>query len=178
MLLALLLTAAAAPPTTLDQFEQTLAARDSATAALRQWCEVRHLAHKPGIRAEVAERHYRGTIPVDLIAAMGPDGDRPLGYRHVRLRCGSKVLSEAHIWYALERLTPAMNDALDHSDAPFGQVTAPLNFKRERLTAIRGAAGFCTRRTILSHTARLVLPDGRPLAYVIECYTRENLRGR
>ncbi|MFM5923319.1 MAG: hypothetical protein ACKOPG_03930 [Novosphingobium sp.] len=175
MLLALLLAGAAPPPTTLDQFEQTLAARDSATAALRQWCESRHLARDRGIRAEVVERHYRGTIPIDLHAAMGPGGDLPLGYRHVRLRCGGKVLSEAHIWYVQERLTPDMNDALGRSDAPFGQVTAPLNFKRERLSTVRGAAGFCPRRTILSHTARLVLPDGRPLAYVVECYTRANL---
>ena len=73
----------------------------------------------------------------------GQDGRRLLGvppgepvrYRHVRLVCGDKLLSEADNWYVPARLTPEMNRLLDETDTPFGRVIRDLNFRRETLSA-------------------------------------------
>lgn len=173
-LLPLLLLGAASPAATVDEFEQTLAAQDSATAALRQWCAARQLAPVPEIRATVVSGRTTSP-PGDMKHILALKPDERLGYRHVKLSCGDKVLSVAHNWYATSRLTAEMNHRLDESDAPFGQVTAPLGFTRERLEGERGAADYCPAGTILSHRAMLRLPDGRGLAYVVECYTQENL---
>jgi hypothetical protein len=107
---------------------------------------------------------------------LGSDAASTVGYRHVRLSCGPVVLSEAHNWYLPSRLTPAMNTALATSDTPFGKVAAPLHFTRLALDARRGRAPSCPANTVLSHRALLRLPDGRPLALVVECYTAANLR--
>ncbi|MBB3953547.1 hypothetical protein [Novosphingobium sediminicola] len=166
MLLALLLAHAGS----LSAFEATLAAQDSATAALGQWCEARHLADPATIKA--AQVKGEDTMPPpDLDETLKLSEDQEPAYRHVRLSCGGKVLSEAHNWYARQRLTPAMNQTLDTTDTPFGKVAGPLGFTRERLGAVRGAAPGCPRDTVLSHRALLRLPDGSPLALVVECYT-------
>ena len=170
-LLALALAGCAHPQ--LPAFERTLAAQDSATAALGQWCATRRLADPPQIRAE---RLTEATPPPpDLHALLQPSPDEPLAMRRVRLRCGSLVLSEAWNWYRPARLTPQMNVTLDSSDTPFGRVAAPLGFRRERLLQQRGRAGGCPAGTVLSHRALLRLPDGQPLALVVECYTRATL---
>lgn len=151
----------------LPRFEATLASTPSATAALGQWCAARQFADPPRIAARLVR---------------GDDAPRPAGaaglsgYRHVRLSCGPRVLSEAHNWYARERLTAQMNRLLDQTDTPFGTAVAALGFRRERLDEVRGAAPGCPRGTVLSHRARLALPDGATLALVVECYTRANLK--
>jgi len=149
----------------LAQLETTLAAQDSATAALAQIC---------------AAHHWQGSVTATRVknadALPAPDVDETLGsqgaeYRHVRLSCGTHVLSEAHNWYAPERLPPAMAHTLATTDTPFGKVTATLGFKRERIAAKRGPLPGCPKDTVLSHRALLRLPDGSALALVIECYT-------
>lgn len=173
LLLALSLTSACAPAP-LSQFRQTLAAQDSATAALGQWCAARRLADPVRITAmPVLGGVTIAPDEVPALLALKP-GDA-LGYRHVRLTCGDKVLSEAHNWYARARLTDDMNRTLDTTATPFGKAVAALRFTRERLGEARGAAFGCPRGTVLSHRARLLLPDRRPLAYVVECYTPANL---
>lgn len=170
-LAALALSACARPQ--LPAFERTLAAQDSATAALGQWCADRRLATPPVIRAE---RLTDATPPPPgLRALLQAAPDEPLAMRRVRLRCGNVVLSEAWNWYRPARLTPAMNATLDSSDTPFGRVAAPLGFRRERLSSRRGRAHGCPAGTILSHRALLRLPDGQPLALVTECYARAAL---
>ena len=171
---AVLLFTAACAPSTLPQFRQTLAAQDSATAALGQWCAARGLADPPAITAAPVLGGER-VVPAEVPGLLGMSPGQRLGYRHVRLACGDKVLSEAHNWYARERLSPDMNRTLDSSNTPFGKVAAPLHFTRQRLGDERGAAFGCPQGTVLSHRARLVLPDGQPLALVVECYTRGNL---
>lgn len=166
----------------LPAFEHTLAAQDSATAALSRWCAVRQLAQPARITAS-AVHDADAPLPANLRLLLGTDLAAAIGYRHVRLACGSPpggavVLSEAHNWYLPGRLTPAMNSTLAISDTPFGKVVAPLHFTRERLDARRGRAAACPAHTILSHRALLRLPDGRPLALVVECYTAANLRHR
>lgn len=151
----------------LPRFEAALAADNSATAALRGWCEARGIARPARISA---------TRIMDNNAPPPPAAKGLTGYRHVRLSCGNSVLSEAHNWYDRSLLTAGMNRLLDTTDTPFGTAAATLAFHRERLHSARGAAGGCPRGTILSHQARLVLPDGKPLALVVECYTRANIK--
>ena len=152
------------------RFERALAANPSATAALQDWCAARHIAAPARIAA----------APVKGADALRPDGlaallGNEVGYRHVRLSCGNSVLSEAHNWYAKNLLTGEMNRTLDTTDTPFGKVAAPLGFTRSRLSEQRGASAQCPAGTILSHRALLRLPDGRPLALVVECYTPANI---
>lgn len=151
----------------LDDFERTLAAQDSATAALSQWCAAKGLARQPTITA-MAVAGPALPPPADIAGLLGGE---PLAFRHVRLTCGDAVLSEAFNWYVPARLTAQMNRTLDETDTPFGRVAAPLGFRRERIDAMRGATRGCPAGTILTHRARLVLPDGRPLALLVECYT-------
>lgn len=154
--------------------EQTLAANDSATVALGQWCAARHIADPPTIRA-LADRSAKLPASPKVRAALGVGPDEPVAYRHVRLACGETVLSVAHNWYVPARLTPAMNHSLESTDTPFGKVVAPLGFHRERLGEMRGRMAECPQRTILSHRALLRLADGRAISLVVECYTRANL---
>lgn len=157
----------------LDDFERTLAAQDSATAALSQWCAAHGLATRP----QIVARPVSGPAlppPADIAGLLGGE---PVAFRHVRLTCGDAVLSEAFNWYVPARLSAAMNRTLAETDTPFGRVAAPLGFRRERIDAHRGATGGCPPATILTHRARLVLPDGRPLALLVECYTQAILPG-
>lgn len=147
----------------LPHFQAVLAANDSATAALGQWCAVHGIADPPVIRAQ-ADR-----------AALGISPQEPVGYRHVQLFCGKTVLSVAHNWYVPKRLESHMNHTLQTTDVPFGKVVAPLKFRRERRAEQRGGMAGCPAQTILSHRAILRLPDGNPISLVVECYTRSNL---
>lgn len=158
----------------LPDFQRVLAANDSATAALRQWCEAAHIAQPPTIRA-MADRAAVNTPSPEVRAALGVAPDAPVAYRHVRLACGHTVLSVAHNWYVPTRLTPEMNRALETTDTPFGKVVAPLRFHRERLAEVRGRMAECPAGTVLSHRAVLRLADGRAISLVVECYTRANL---
>lgn len=173
-LAVLALSACAAAPRSdlLDRFEATLAAQDSATAALGTWCAARNFAAPATVSAAVLPGGTH-SAPIDLPALL--QSQAATGYRHVRLSCGGRVLSEAHNWYVPARLTPAMNAMLAASDTPFGKVAAPLRFTRERLSSQRGAGTGCPADTILTHRALLRLPDGAPLALVTECYTPANL---
>lgn len=173
--LALALALAACSSPRLPEFERTLAAQPSATAALGQWCAARRIADPAKITAAPV-RGDDGAEPADLRQLLAIPAARPAGYRHVRLSCGGAVLSEAHNWFVPDRLTPQMNAVLASTDTPFGIVAAPLRFTRERLESRRGRAGGCPRGTALSHRALLRLPDGQPLALVVECYTSANLR--
>lgn len=166
-----LLAGCAAPD--LGKLERTLSARDSATAALGEWCRIRQIADPAAIRAERVERPAQPSAGIRRV--LGVRDDEPLGYRHVRLACGRAVLSEADNWYVPSRLTAAMNAQLAETQIPFGTVAAPLGFRRERLSARRGQAKDCPAGTVLSHRALLRLPDGRPLSLLTECYTRANL---
>lgn len=171
----------ASRPADVAALEATLAAQDSATAALGQWCAARGLAEPEINRAEPATiraEPVRGEAhkpPHDVHRRLAIATGEPIGYRHVRLSCGGKVLSEAHNWYVPARLSPAMNATLAQSDTPFGRVAAPLGYRRERLESRRGASADCPPGTILSHRAMLRLPDGRPLSLLVECYTAANL---
>ena len=155
----------------LSALEAALAAQPSATRALAGWCAARGLANPARIVAEPVAGDDAG-VPAEAWDVLGISGTEPLGYRHVRLRCGGVVLSEAHNWYVPGRLTDAMRRVLGTTDTPFGTVAAPLGFIREPLATVRGAGMGCPADTVLTHRALLRLPDGRPLALLVECYTR------
>lgn len=164
------------PDRSLAAFEAVLAGQDSATAALTEWC-AQHAIADP---ANISARSVGGApIPPDvsLRSVLEVSEDEPVGYRHVLLSCGDAVLSDAHNWYVPGRLSQEMNTVLETTDTPFGRVVAPLGFTRERFAAERGAAEECPAGTILSHSALLRLPDGRPISMVVECYTSANLSG-
>lgn len=165
----------AACTSSLSRFEATLAAQDSATAALGQWCERRALASPATIRASPNGGDPLPATPA-IRALLGVSPQEPVAYRNVRLSCGDHVLSQARNWYVPARLTPEMNRQLTTSDTPFGTVVAPLGFRRERLAAQRGAVADCPQGTVLSHSAVLRLPDEQPISLVVECYTAANLR--
>jgi chorismate-pyruvate lyase len=172
----------------LQALNTELLAGDSATAVLEHWCASHRLAAEPRIHAE---RIAGVDQPADgeVRRALGAGPGEPVHYRHVRLRCGAVVLSEADNWYLPARLTPAMNAALEATDEPFGRVVQPLGFRRvHRAAELLWPPESRGRRvsnqpgelptTVLVHRAVLVLPDGRPFSYVVEHYQREALAGR
>lgn len=158
----------------LAAFEANLAANASATEALRQWCQQRGIADP----AEIVAVQVNGADeapPADIRMLLGVSADEPLGYRHVRLTCGSRVLSDAHNWYVPARLTVEMNRQLAETQVPFGRVAAALNFTREPLASARRGDPACPAGAISTHRALLRLQGGQPLAMVVECYTAANL---
>lgn len=155
----------------LDRFEATLARHASATAAMEEWCLAERIAPSPDIRA-LREAGPALAASAETRAALQVGPHERLGYRHVRLACGDRVLSVAHNWYVPARLTKEMNAMLEGSDTPFGKVVAPLNYTREEQPAHRGGTSACPAGTVLTKGAVLRLPDGTPISLVIECYTK------
>lgn len=172
-LLATAMTSTPSSPT-LAQFEAVLARHDSATLALEEWCALRGLAAPASITARSTPE---SDIPAsdNLRAHLAPTADETIALRHVELRCGATILSVAWNWYVPQRLTPDMNTILATTDRPFGKVVAPLSFRREPIERVLGPADNCPVDTISTHRARLILPDGRPFSYLVECYTPANL---
>ncbi len=153
---------------TVTDFERSLAAHDSATAALGAWCETRGIAAPARIRAtRIAAQE---DAPEEIAALLGAEPGERIGFRHVQLACGDRVLSVARNWYRPALLTAAMNRELDGSDVPFGKVVGSLGFRRELLESRHGAADFCPDSTVLTQRALLRLPDGRAFAALVECY--------
>jgi chorismate-pyruvate lyase len=164
------LTACAVQPVApVDGLERMLASHDSATTALEQWCEQQGLANPAHVVAEPAAGQL-GAEPSYLRAVLNISAEEALGVRHVHLTCGGRLLSRAQNWYVPSRLTPEMNAVLAASTTPFGKVAAPLGFRRELIETRRGPGPDCPAETVLFQRAVLRLPDGRPLAHVLECY--------
>ena len=169
------LTLLAAGPATLDQFEAKLAEHDSATVALGEWCAVRQIASPAQITVSDRRQVSSNDPPAKMRRLLGIETRDRFTMRHVHLDCGGKTLSIAWNWYVPSRLTPEMNAALESSTTPFGKIAAPLRFRRVAVETVKGPAENCPAETISTHLARLVLPDGKPLAYLVECYTAANL---
>lgn len=162
---------------TLEQFEAVLRRHDSATLALEEWCASRGMAAPATITALLIPSNAEET-PSEIARTLALKQGETVKLRHVRLSCGNIVLSEAWNWYVPERLSAEMNDVLGRSNVPFGKVIAALNFQRKPLSTIKGPAKNCPPDTISTHRAKLLLPDQRPLALLVECYTAANLEAR
>jgi len=172
----------------LQTLNATLLASRSSTATLEAWCRDHRIAASPQIVADAA-----GGAPIaptsDQLQRLEVTAAANVKYRHVRLRCGTTVLSEADNWYVPARLTPDMNRTLDTSDAPFGRVVAPLQpYRRtfsmtvlwsplpdgwERGTAAPAAAAALDMPgALLEHRAVLYTKDNLPFSEVHELYQR------
>jgi chorismate-pyruvate lyase len=176
----------------LQSLNADLLSHDSATLTLDRWCAVHHLADPATVTAERVHDVDK-QASTDLRELLHVSISEPVGYRRVRLHCGTHVLSEADNWYVPSRLTAAMNQALDHSDIAFGRAVQALQFQRHTLTAkllwnplpegwemllLPAAEHSGTLRIpplVLQHTAVLSLPDGTPISALTETYTAEVL---
>jgi chorismate-pyruvate lyase len=170
---AALLLAAAGAPATLPEFEAVLATTPSATQALESWC---HTRFDPAGSVRAIKVMASSNEPTARIrTALDIRPGEQLGYRRVSLRCAGREMSLAYNWYVPSRLTPEMNRLLAETDTPFGRAAAPLGFKREPIAKPWSGPELCPNGTVLAHRALLRLPDGKPLAMVVECYTKEVL---
>ena len=176
----------------LQTLNADLLSNDSATLTLDRWCAAHELASPAKI---VAERIHADdkTPPGEVRGLLSVGAADEVRYRHVRLRCGEHVLSEADNWYVPGRLTPQMNETLDTSDTAFGRAVQALHFKRRTLSARllwsplpegwemgaklpqRTRKGLRIPAEIIQHQAVLALPDGTPFSVVVETYTGEVL---
>jgi hypothetical protein len=175
----------------LQTLNAQLLSHDSATLTLDQWCG----EHKMADPARTVADRVRGQPPPpppDVLQLLGVGADA-VRYRHVKLRCGSHVLSEADNWYVAARLQPEMNQVLDTTDTAFGRAVQALHFQRHTLSARllwsplpqdwemgaalpAGSGGELTiPAQVIEHRAVLLLPDGTPFSVVVETYTGEVL---
>ena len=173
----------------LQTLNAELLSHDSATLTLERWCGEHRLADPARI---VAQRVGGADQPAgaEVRALLKVADNEPLRYRHVRLMCGTHVLSEADNWYVPARLTAAMNRELDETDAPFGKVVKPLGFQRRTLAAellweplprgweVAAAQPVAADapeipRAVLRHRAVLYDAAQQPFSAVVETYTGE-----
>jgi hypothetical protein len=172
-----------AAKTRIDELQRQLMSHPSATLVLTQWCAAYHLAAEPQI---IARRVHGPAKPIPyrvrLNLALKPG--EAVGYRRVQLLCGDRILSDADNWYVPDRLTPAMNRLLDHTDTPFGLAVRDLHFERRTLSSktlwapIAPAAPgsmMSVPEHLLRNEGLLTVPGGLPIAQVIENYTAEIL---
>ncbi|MEO8927707.1 MAG: hypothetical protein ABI306_11155, partial [Caulobacteraceae bacterium] len=157
-------------PAAVQALNADLLAHASATEVLQRRCTDRHLADPPVIRA-IRVRGADKVADAQVRALLRASPGEIVRYRHVRLVCGARVLSDADNWYRPARLTADMNRRLDTTDTPFGAVVRPLDFHRRTI-----AVAFPDRASgpyILRHRAVLVTAAGVPFSVVEERYTRE-----
>ena len=155
--------------------DELLASR-SATQVLSGWCGDHHLASDPTILA-------RRVIGIDKPA----DADQrqrlrvspaeTVSYRHVRLQCGTRILSEADNWYVPGRLTAEMNRLLETTETSFGTVVRPLEPSRETLavTTFWKRAADAAPAELFAHRAVLYTREHVPFSEVYEVYQRQVL---
>jgi hypothetical protein len=170
-LLAWLAVSPALADDTVQRLEAELTAAPSATQFLTDKCAALHLATPAVIKA--ARAPDQRPASADIRKLLDVDADTVLGYRRVKLACGTHVLSDADNWYVPARLTPEMNHTLDTSDTSFGTVVKPLNFHRQTLKM--EAAD--DPGHIFHVTALLIAEGGKPFSLVVENYSRELIAG-
>lgn len=164
--------------TQIRMLNEALLAGHSATLVLDAWCAHNGMAQAGAVRVEKISAGRLARIPTGVHKALAVERGGDILHRRVRLMCGAHILSEADNWFVPARVTPAMRDTLATTDTSFGRVVAPLNFIRRPLSlrmiatsaTIRAAAAQLTGFDLFAHDAVLMLPDGRPLAYVRETY--------
>lgn len=169
---------------------EILASR-SATRSLESWCAARRLADEPRIVADRI-RDVAKVPTAEQLARLQVRDAGEVRYRRVRLRCGTRVMSEADNWYVPARLTSEMNHTLETTDAPFGRVVAPLEpYRRtfearllwaplpegwDRGTRVEPDGGTLTiPGALFEHRALLYTADHVPFSEVVETYQRDIL---
>jgi len=175
----------------LQSLNADLLSHDSATLTLDRWCGAHRLASPAKIVAELVGDDKRPSDEERRNLGVGPS--EPVNYRHVRLRCGEHVLSEADNWYVPDRLTPEMNHQLETTDIAFGRAVQALGFRRRTLSAKLlwsplpdgweiaastppgAGAPLVPAPRVIEHRAVLTRADGTPFSEVVESYTDEVL---
>jgi chorismate-pyruvate lyase len=152
----------------LERLKADLLGPQSATQVLTRWCSDLRLASPAVIRAERDAAAVREPTP-EVTALLAARPNETIRYRHVRLMCGTHLLSEADNWYRPSQLTPEMNTALDATDIPFGTAVQPLRFHRKTL----GANSTTDRQAPLQVRALLLTESEVPFSLVVENYSRE-----
>jgi hypothetical protein len=176
----------------IETLNAELLSHSSATLTLERWCSGHGLSSEAKLVARLDRGAIRPIAEKDRERLAIKDGEQ-LRYRHARLFCGDKLLSEADNWYVPDRLTPEMNRLLDDTDMPFGRVVHDLDFRRETLSAKLLWSPLPERWDvpptpfsspgsrleapdhILEHRALLRAGNGIPFAFVVETYTRDVL---
>lgn len=169
-----------------------LLASRSATLTLERWCGEHRLAENPVIVALLIQGESKAAT-AEQRQRLQVTPDEEVRYRHVRLRCGSVVLSEADNWYVPARLTAEMNRVLETTDTPFGKAVQPLEpyrrtFLVQRLwqvlpdgwdhapTAMRTTNKvLAIPQALFEHRAVLYTRDHKPFSEVDEVYQRQVL---
>jgi chorismate-pyruvate lyase len=153
----------------MQDLSDALLAGHSATLTLEAWVGGEVSAHRVDDEARPA--------PAGLRERLGAAADELIAYRHVRLMAEGYVLSEAQNWYLPSRLTAAMRDELAAGDAPFGRVILPLQPVRETTGVTMfwnpSEDGPDMPLRLFEHRARVFAGDDRPLAEVVEAYSRD-----
>jgi chorismate-pyruvate lyase len=101
-------------------------ASSSATKTLESWCRDHDMAEDPKVVAQLVPGPQKPPSAEQLQRLQVTDAAE-VRYRHVELRCGTHVLSEADNWYVPARLTPEMNRLLETTDTPFGRAVQELH---------------------------------------------------
>lgn len=172
----------------LGELSFALLTHASATLVLDDWCR----RYGPDPRAMIIADRVRTAAKdpsAEIRAALRVGATEIVAYRLVRLRCGTRILSEADNWYVPGRLTPDINKALETTDIAFGRATLALGFRRvgmssrrlwsplppdwARLPAAKWPRGGTLKipAFVLENRASLVIADNLPISAVIERYT-------
>ena len=178
----------------IETLNGALLAGSSATTVLEQWCAAPPLASPAVITAE-RELSVVVAPSEETRSRLNLAPGESVGFRRVKLMCGKRVLSQADNWYAPDRLTDAMNEALAKTNTPFGRVIAPLKafrrtFSVERLwsplpddwaerddrSAIIASKPSPPDGALFRHRALVLKPDGSPIAEVDETYLIDAVR--
>ncbi|MCQ9154463.1 hypothetical protein JZX93_02605 [Acidomonas methanolica] len=170
--LALLAPSACASAISPVTLQTELAAQPSATAVLQHHCD-RITGGDMPIRAWTQSTSDAPTPP-DIRASLHLQDETAISLRHVSLRCGVTILSDAWNWYVPSRLTPAMNAALDSTRTPFGKAVASLHFHRQTVSS--ETTGLPPGIILRNRAVLLRSIDGEPIALVEENYLRAALR--
>jgi hypothetical protein len=169
---------ASSPADLMRALNANLLASNSATLTLEAWCAERRLSSPARVVALRGTDMARPASP-EIRARLGVAEGEMLGYRRVRLTCGSHVLSEADNWFVPTRLSAEMNATLASTDTAFGRVILPLSPRRitlgiDWLWNGQGAPP-AVSQGLFRHRALVEDGQGRPLAYVQETYLAANL---
>jgi chorismate-pyruvate lyase len=181
--LAAVVMVAAAPPALVLQADDHAAAyasarelsarilqAHSATAVLEQWCAERGMAAIPKLVADVTRKDH-ARVPATIRRQLMVDANEPVAYRHVRLRCGDHILSDAENWFVPSRLTPVMMNQLEASDASFGTIVRDLHPTRKTFSARMLWSGRGqTPHRLFRHRALLLDERNIPFSKVSETY--------
>jgi chorismate-pyruvate lyase len=165
----------------------------SATATLEAWCRDHRLAAEPRIVALVVPGMNKAPSD-EQRRDLEVERDVEVKYRHVQLRCGANLLSEADNWYVPARLTAEMNRLLDTTDTPFGKAVESLQPYRRTIAtrmlwtplpdgwelrpdrpAARNGGRLAIPDALFEHRAILYTRGNTPFSEVREVYQRQIL---